>query len=58
MIAENLKHQIDNLTKDQRHEVSVYLTKLQLESDPEYWKTIRERSSDTDSSSWVKIEGF
>ena len=56
MIAEKLKNQIDSLSKDQRHEVSVYLTKLQLEGDPDYWKTIRERSANKDSSRWVNID--
>ena len=56
MIAEKLKNQIDSLSKDQRHEVSVYLTKLQLEADPDYWKTIRERSANKESSRWVNID--
>jgi len=56
MIAEDLKNQIDSLSKDQRHEVSVYLTKLQLENDPEYWKTIRERSANNQSSQWVSVD--
>ena len=56
MIAEDLKQRIDNLSKDQRHEVSIYLTKVQLDSDPEYWKTIRERSANKDSSRWISID--
>jgi len=56
MIAEDLKVRVDGLSDDQRHELSVYLTKIQLERDPEYWKTIRDRSDDTDSSRWVSID--
>ena len=56
MIAENLKTRVDELSKDQRHELSIYLTKLQLESDPEYWQTIRKRSANKDASRWVSID--
>jgi hypothetical protein len=56
MIAEDLKSRVDELSDDQRHELSVYLTKIHLERDPEYWKTIRDRSDDTDPSRWVSID--
>ena len=56
MIADDLKSRVDELSDDQRHELSVYLTKLQLERDPDYWKTIRDRSNDTDPSRWVSID--
>ncbi len=56
MIAEDLKQRVDKLSKDERHELSVYLTKLALENDPEYWETIRERSANTDPSRWINIE--
>ena len=56
MIAEDLKTRVDELTKEQRHELSVYLTKLQLESDPEYWSALRERSANKDSSRWVSVD--
>ena len=44
MIGEDLKTKVDALSSDQRHELAVYLTKLELENDPEYWKVIRERT--------------
>ena len=56
MIAEDLKSRVDELSEDQRHELSVYLTKIHLERDPDYWKTIRDRSDDTDPSRWVSID--
>ena len=56
MITDDLKSRVDELSDDQRHELSVYLTKLQLERDPDYWKTIRDRSNDTDPSRWVSID--
>jgi len=34
MIAEDLKSRIGGLTVDERHELSAYLTKLELENDP------------------------
>ena len=56
MIAEELKSQIDQLSEQQRHELSAYLTKLELENDPDYWKTIRERTSDSSDTRWVNSD--
>lgn len=53
MIAENLKTALDTLFAADRHEAAVYLTKLEIENDPEYWKTIRRRLRDVDTSKWV-----
>jgi hypothetical protein len=53
VIAENLKTTLDTLSAADRHEVAVYLTKLELENDPEYWKTIRNRTRDEEPSKWV-----
>ncbi|MDB4265425.1 hypothetical protein N9891_01605 [bacterium] len=53
MITEDLKSTVDGLSRDQRHELTAYLTKLQLENDPDYWKTIRERVGNSDSERWV-----
>lgn len=58
MIAEDLKTRVDKLSDEQRHELSVYLTMVQLEREPEYWKTIRERSAYDDSARWVSIENI
>lgn len=56
MIAEDLKTRVDKLSDEQRHELSVYLTMIQLEKDAEYWKTVRERSANTDPARWVSID--
>jgi hypothetical protein len=56
MIADELKSQIDQLSEQQRHELSAYLTKLELENDPDYWKTIRERTSDSSDTRWVNSD--
>ena len=45
MIAEELKIAVDTLSAKERHELSCYLTKLELQNDPDYWKTIRERTN-------------
>lgn len=44
MIADELKTTVDTLSANERHELSCYLTKLELQNDPDYWKTIRERT--------------
>jgi hypothetical protein len=56
MLAEDLKTRVDKLSDEQRHELSVYLTMIQLERDADYWKTIRERSANLDPARWVSID--
>lgn len=56
MIAAELKTRVDKLSDEQRRELSVYLTKIQLERDPDYWKTVRERSANDDPARWVNID--
>ena len=56
VIAENLKTTLDTLSAADRHEAAVYLTKLEIENDPQYWKTIRSRTQDEDPSKWVSPE--
>jgi hypothetical protein len=56
VIAENLNTTLDTLSAADRHEVAVYLTKLEIENDPQYWKTIRSRTQDEDPSKWVSPE--
>jgi hypothetical protein len=48
MITEELKTQIESMTQSERHELSAYLTKLELENDPDYWKVIRQRNEGRD----------
>ncbi len=45
MLAEGLKSTVDSLSLEERHEPSCYLTKLELQNDADYWKTIRQRTS-------------
>ena len=45
VIAESLKTAVDTLSPKERHELSCYLTKLELQNDADYWKTIRERTN-------------
>jgi hypothetical protein len=56
MIAEELKTKVDMLSADERHELSSYLTKIELESDPDYWKTIRRRVDDDSPDRWVSAD--
>ena len=44
MITEEIKTKIGAMTADERHELSAYLTKLELEGDVDYWKLVRQRS--------------
>jgi len=48
MITEELKTQIESMTQSERHELSAYLTKLELENGPDYWKFIRQRTEGRD----------
>jgi hypothetical protein len=45
VIAESLKIAVDTLSQKERHELACYLTKLELQNDADYWKTIRERTN-------------
>lgn len=45
MIGESLKIAVDTLSQKERHELVCYLTKLELQNDADYWKTIRERTN-------------
>jgi hypothetical protein len=56
VIAENLKTTLDTLSAADRREVAVYLTKLEIENDPGYWRTIRNRTQDEDPPKWVASE--
>lgn len=56
MIAEELKTKVNTLSADERHELASYLTKLELESDPDYWKTIRRRDSDDNPNRWISVD--
>ena len=53
MIAEELKSAVDTLSQQERHELSCYLTKLELESDPDYWRTLRERTANQSPGRYV-----
>ena len=55
MITEEMKTKIVEMTPEERHELSSYLLKLELENDPEYWKVVCERAAKEDQS-WVNVE--
>jgi hypothetical protein len=45
VIAESLKAAVVTLSPKERRELACYLTKLELQYDADYWKTIRERTN-------------
>lgn len=53
MITEELRQQVDSLTPDERKELSFYLIKRDLESDEDYWNTVRKNIQDNNPSNWV-----
>jgi hypothetical protein len=56
MIADALKSQIEALSPDERHELAAFLTKLELESDVDYWSRVRKRLAETSSESWISAD--
>lgn len=58
MLAEELKSTVDTLSLEGRHELSCYLTKLDLQNDADYWKTIRQRTTSENSSTWVPTDSL
>lgn len=56
MIAEQIKLTVDTMSATERHELSTYLTKLELQNDADYWETVRRRAENNDPSAWVNID--
>jgi len=56
MIADSLRSQIEALSSEERHELAALLTKLELESDEDYWSRIRRRLADESSENWVPVD--
>lgn len=56
MVLDEIKNKVDLLSPEERHELSAYLTKLQLEADPDFWKEIRRVAEDKDPAKWVRID--
>ncbi|MDF1755455.1 MAG: hypothetical protein P1U89_21885 [Verrucomicrobiales bacterium] len=56
MIVDELKSKIDTLTDEERHQISSYLAKLELESNPDYWKAVRKRVAEEKTTKWISAE--
>lgn len=56
MSIEELKNEIKALSGDERHELSSFLSKLELEDDADYWTRVRRRAGDSNPESWVGID--
>jgi hypothetical protein len=53
---EEIKQEIKSLSGEERHELSAFLTRLELEHDSDYWTRIRRRSNDENPDHWVRAE--
>ncbi|MGJ8641899.1 MAG: hypothetical protein ACSHX9_00705 [Luteolibacter sp.] len=56
MLTEELKSRVDTLSEQERHELSCYLTKLELQNNPDYWKTIRQRTNSERPPNWIQAD--
>jgi hypothetical protein len=56
MIADDLKSRIDSLSPEDRHELAVYLAKLELEDNAEFWESVRKRANEDSPSHWIPAE--
>lgn len=56
MSIEELKREIKGLSGEERHQLSSFLTELELAEDVGYWARVRARVADEDRSSWVSVE--
>ena len=56
MIAESLRSQVEALSSEERHELATFLTKLELESDEDYWSRIRRRLADESVENWIPAD--
>ena len=57
-VVDEIKDKIQVLSADQRHEISAFLLKIELEDDPTYWETVRRRVADQNPDNWVKAENL
>ena len=56
MAVDEIKKEIDKLSAEERREISIYLTKIRLENDGQFWERVRSRTDDKDPSRWVSID--
>lgn len=56
MSIEELKQEIKGLSGEERHELSAFLTRLELDTDSNYWQRVRERSNDDNPDHWISAE--
>ena len=58
MITEKLKTRVRGLSEEDRHDLSAYLVKLQLEEDQDYWATLRERTESYAPATCVDVDSL
>ena len=56
--VDEIKNKIQVLSADQRHEISAFLLKIELEEDSTYWERVRRRAADQNPNNWVKAENL
>jgi adenylate kinase family enzyme len=56
MTPEDIKAAIKSLPKEQRHEIAIYLTHLELVDDANYFETLRERMNDQLADAWKDLD--
>ena len=55
MSIDDLKAEIHALSSDERHTLSAFLVRLELESDPGYWADVRRRMDDKNPVHWINV---
>jgi hypothetical protein len=56
MSLDELKREVEALGPRERHELSVFLVRLENTENPDYWREIRMRIDDRDPEHWVSLE--
>ena len=56
MSVGEIKEGIKSLSREERSEVSNFLSRLRLSEDPDYWTRIRRRVDDKNPDHWVSLD--
>ncbi len=56
MTLEEIKDSIKALSKEQRHEIAIFLTHLELKEDANYFETLRSRMNTQLEQSWQDLD--
>jgi len=56
MVLDDIKDKVEQLSPDERRELSIHLNKIHLQTDEKFWERIRGRIEDKDPKRWINIE--